>query len=152
MANLEGVGKDAPKGEQGGGQQSLSPYRFDLLPPLALAATAKVLARGAATYGERTWMGITVDSQLNKALQHIYAFLAGDETEEDGDPVEHLRHASCRILFALELKELARQGIGFAVESTPGSHADDARVYMTSPPTEDIPVIRTNAEHLQEAK
>jgi len=94
---LPGVGPDAPTvfNEAGGGQSS-TPYRCDLLPPKALLATAKVLEEGARKYAPNNWRRIPREDHLNHLLVHVLAFLAGDQSDE------HLAHAACRILFAME--------------------------------------------------
>ena len=96
---LEGVGKEAETVvNERGGKQSKVEYRFDLLPPQALAAVAKVLKEGAVKYGENNWHNIDSGDHLNHALIHIYADLAGDNQDD------HLEHAACRILMALEMR------------------------------------------------
>lgn len=102
--NLEGVGPDAPiTVNEHGGKESATPYRFDLLPPYACAEVAKILAHGAEKYGEWNWLKLEPHTSLNHALQHIFAYIVGDNSE--GDPTEHARHAACRILFWLDLLE-----------------------------------------------
>lgn len=63
-------------------------------------AAARVAKEGADKYDEtrheRNYKKIPVDSHLNHALQHIYAYLAGDES----DP--HIAHAIVRLMFAYE--------------------------------------------------
>lgn len=98
-AMIEGVGPDAPTvTNESGGSQSFVPYRCDLLPPKALLAVAEVLAEGAKKYGVDNWRKISCKDHLNHLLMHVYAHLAGDESDE------HLTHAACRILFALEME------------------------------------------------
>jgi hypothetical protein len=77
-----------------GAKQSAVGYRYDLLDPYALAAVAGIAHKGALKYGDNNWHGIPVESHLNHAMAHIYAFLAGDV----GEP--HLEHALCRMIFA----------------------------------------------------
>lgn len=106
---VEGVGKDAPTRENKyGGRQSASPYRCDLLPPLALLAVAKVLKHGADKYGENNWHLIPVGENLDHALTHILSYLAGDGSDD------HIGHAACRILFALDQKLAGRPVEGAA--------------------------------------
>lgn len=107
MPNFKNVGEDATQGEAGVGTPPA--YRFDLLPPLALAAVAEVQHGGAQKYGEGTWRRGAAKDHLNKSLIHAYAYLAGDTTEKDGDPLQHLRSAACRMLFALDMLEEERQ-------------------------------------------
>lgn len=102
-AVIPGVGPDAPKTEnEYGGRQSQSPYRFDLIDPAALFAMAEILAKGAQDYGEDNWRAISAVENVNHAIQHLYAYLAGDTQE--GDPEQHLRRAFCRVHFALGVK------------------------------------------------
>lgn len=81
--------------EHGAGQSD-SPYRSDLLPPLALLDLAKTLKMGAEKYGEDNWRKLALKDHINHALNHILAWQAGDRSDE------HLNHAACRTLFALE--------------------------------------------------
>lgn len=95
---IPGVGPDAPTvTNEAGGKQSASLYRCDLLPPKATLAVAKVLAYGAQKYGDNNWKKIGVADHLNHAITHIFAELAGDGTDD------HLEHAACRIVMALEM-------------------------------------------------
>jgi hypothetical protein len=82
-----------------GAAQSHTPCRFDIIPPIALFEVAKVLAEGAEKYGAYNWKNIDINDHLNHAIQHVYGHLSGDRTEE------HLSHAICRLMFALELFE-----------------------------------------------
>ena len=94
---VEGVGPDAPTvTNEHGGKQSGSPYRSDLLPPLALLAVAKVLKGGADKYGANNWHKIEVVDHINHAMTHLLALQAGDGSDD------HLEHAATRILFALD--------------------------------------------------
>jgi hypothetical protein len=98
-AHATGLGHDQPiKVNELGAKQSAIPHRCDLLPPLALLHEAKILAAGAVKYGVGNWKRIPVPDHLNHALTHLLAFLAGN-AEDD-----HLGHATCRLLFALELQ------------------------------------------------
>lgn len=98
-AAVKGVGKDAPVvANAAGGKQSDSPYRCDLLPPLAVLEVAGVLKAGAEKYGDTNWHKITVGENINRAMTHLLAHLAGDATDD------HLAHAACRVLMALDQK------------------------------------------------
>lgn len=95
---VKGVGPDAPTvTNENGGKQSATPYRFDLLPSSALFDAAETLAHGADKYGARNWENISIPDHLNHAAQHLFAFIAGDTTEN------HLAHAIVRLMFALDL-------------------------------------------------
>ena len=99
MSDAFGLGPDAPiTTNVAGGKQSAVPYRCDLLPPAALLSVARVLAAGDAKYGPDNWRRIDRADHLNHALSHVLAFLAGDASDD------HLTHATCRLLFALETK------------------------------------------------
>ena len=101
IVRVGGVGPDAPTAvNDRGGRQSDTPYRADLLPPLATLAVAAVLKPGAEKYGVNNWHKIPVEDHLNHALVHVFAWLSGDR--QDG----HLEHAACRVLMALELNIL----------------------------------------------
>jgi len=109
LKNLEsnyifGVEPEAPViMNENGGKQSDTPYGFHLLPISALFDAAKVAKYGADKYGEtfdkRNYTKIPVTDHLNHAVQHIYAFLAGD-TQDD-----HLGHAIVRLMFAYEVNK-----------------------------------------------
>lgn len=81
-----------------GSKQSKVDCRYDLFPPLALEAVSVVLSQGAEKYGVGNWKGIPADSHLNHAVRHVYRHLSGDRSED------HLEHAACRLLMALERK------------------------------------------------
>lgn len=98
---IDGVGPDAPAVEnERGGRQSGSPYRCDLLPPRALLAVAAVLKSGADKYGSDNWRKIPVRDHLNHALTHLLAWIAGDRQDD------HMTHAGCRVLFALDMAKV----------------------------------------------
>lgn len=94
---VEGVGGDAPAvANAHGGRQSASPYRADLLPALATLAVARALKLGADKYGDENWHLISAAEHVNHALVHLLARQAGDASDD------HLAHAACRTLFALD--------------------------------------------------
>lgn len=96
---INGMGPDAEMTvNENGGRQSKLPYRFDLIDPATLFALANICATGAEKYGEWNWRRIGVNDNLNHALCHIFAYLAGDGQDD------HLEHALCRVMFALSLK------------------------------------------------
>lgn len=99
-----GVEPDAPVVEnENGGKQSDTPYGFHLLPISALFDAAKVAKYGADKYGEtfdkRNYTKIDTLDHLNHAVQHIYAFLAGDKQDD------HLGHAIVRLMFAYDVED-----------------------------------------------
>lgn len=102
-----GVEPDAPVVEnKNGGKLSDTPYGFHLIPTSAIFDAARVLKYGADKYGEtfynRNYTKIDEVDHLNHALQHIYAFLAGD-TQDD-----HLGHALVRLMFAYDVYEKSK--------------------------------------------
>lgn len=104
-AKVDGVGKDAPtKTNAHGGKQSDSPYRTDLLQPLAMLHLAKIMKYGAEKYGDNNWHAIPTAEHLNHAMTHLFAHLAGD-TQDD-----HLGHAAWRVVSALEQVLSGRDG------------------------------------------
>ena len=101
---IAGVEPDAPVVEnENGGKQSDTPYGFHLLPISALFDAAKVAKYGADKYGEtfseRNYTKIDTIEHLNHAIQHIYAFLAGDKQDD------HLGHAIVRLMFAFDVEK-----------------------------------------------
>lgn len=97
---VPGVGPDAPTTTNAaGGKQSASLYRCDLLPAKAVLAVAAVLKYGADKYGPDNWRKIARADHLNHAMTHILAYQAGDRSDD------HMSHAACRLLMALETKE-----------------------------------------------
>jgi 5'-nucleotidase len=95
---VPGLGKDAPIHVNAhGGKQSKLNYRFDLIDPLTMFTMANILHDGAETYGTWNWRRISVEENLNHALSHIFAHLAGDQQDD------HLGHAFCRVMFALSV-------------------------------------------------
>lgn len=104
VLNLGGaVGPDAKTViNEEGGKQSETAFRLDLVPPFAYLALGEVLALGAEKYGEENWRKIPDPREhLNHALIHAASYLARDTSE--GDPLQHLARAFCRMAFALEL-------------------------------------------------
>ena len=96
---VKGVSPDAPViTNEKGAKQSDSPYRLDLVDPKALLAIGAVLKEGATKYGEDNWRGIDLNDHINHALVHIYAYLAGDNSDD------HIEHATTRMIFALNKK------------------------------------------------
>lgn len=101
---IVGVGADVPVIEnENGGKQSDTPYGFHMLPVSALFDAAKVAKYGADKYGEtidqRNYVKIPTVDHLNHAIQHIYAWLAGDRQDD------HLGHAIVRLMFAYDVNE-----------------------------------------------
>ena len=107
MEMVKGVGVDAEivTDATTGAKQSAVSHRCDLLPPLATLHVAGILHGGSLKYGDWNWFKIPMSDNLNHALVHIFAFLAGDTSDD------HLGHAACRMMMALE-RQLANEKFG----------------------------------------
>lgn len=94
---IPGVGPDAPiTTNNRGGKQADIPYRCDLVPARAVLHVAAILKPAARKYGEDNWRKIGVQEHVNHALTHLFALQAGDGSDD------HLGHATCRLMMALE--------------------------------------------------
>ena len=97
---IEGVGPDSPRiANAQGGMQSDSPYSFTAgFPHQAILAVAKVVKNGLTHYAPDNWRQVPRADHLNHALVHLFAYEAGDRQDD------HLEHAACRLLMALECR------------------------------------------------
>jgi hypothetical protein len=80
-----------------GGMQSDIGVAYHLIPPTAFQKVAEVFAYGARRYSPNNWKLIPTEEHINHQVNHAYKHLSGDTTEE------HLAHAACRALMALQL-------------------------------------------------
>lgn len=85
---------------EGGGERSATPYRFQDLPPLALAEVARRFGYGVNVrgYPVNNWRKLPFDNFINHGLAHVFADIAGDEQDE------HLVSAAWNFLCALEIR------------------------------------------------
>lgn len=75
----------------------------DLLSPIALEATAMVLAHGAKTYGKNNWrLGLAYSRLIGAIMRHLFAFMRGEDLDpETGLP--HVDHLGATVMFLQEL-------------------------------------------------
>lgn len=101
MSDLSGLAAR----ECGGVKHDSDKRRMDLVPVELINATADVMTRGAAKYGDYNWLRGMPWSRVYSALQrHLTAWFNGeDEDSETG--LSHLAHAACNVAFLLVYEE-----------------------------------------------
>jgi hypothetical protein len=75
----------------------------ELLSPIALEATAQVLAFGAKKYAAHNWRNGLAWMRITGAIfRHLFAFMRGEDLDpETGLP--HVDHLGCEVMFLQEL-------------------------------------------------
>lgn len=74
----------------------------ELLSPVAMLATADVLAVGAKKYAPNNWRkGLAWSRVIGAILRHLFAFMRGEDLDaETGLP--HIDHLACEVMFLQE--------------------------------------------------
>jgi hypothetical protein len=73
--------------------------RMELLDAEFLEGVAQVLTFGAKKYAAHNWRGgLAVSRTIGASLRHIYAFLRGEDLDQETG-LHHLLHAGCEIMF-----------------------------------------------------
>lgn len=96
---IKGINSGEVSVTEAGGMHAELNCRFDLIDSKALFKLAAALHEGGVKYGDENWRKVPIRHQLNHALTHIFAYLAGDTQEE------HLSHAFTRMMFATALEK-----------------------------------------------
>lgn len=74
------------------------PERFDLVPWTAVRQIAQTMTDALRDHDEGGWRELPRKEHVTRAIRHLTLYLVGDKSED------HLSHAACRALFALECK------------------------------------------------
>ena len=101
------IGHNGPSGEHyPGTKHDADKPRYDLLPPDAIDAMARVLTFGAEKYAPNQWRIVpdAVTRYQAAMLRHAFAMLRGEINDpESGQP--HAAHVMCCAAFLVELQK-----------------------------------------------
>src|ERR1017187_601896 len=75
------------------------PDRFDLIPWGAVCQVARTTTDALKDHDEGGWRSLSRREHVSRTLRHLALYLSGDTSEE------HLEHATCRMLMALDNKD-----------------------------------------------
>ena len=82
-----------------------------MVDPILIEKTAKVLQFGAEKYDRNNWRkGLPYTEVCDSLLRHVYAFLTGENTDNESGQ-SHLGHAACNIMFLLRYLEDNREDL-----------------------------------------
>lgn len=97
------MAKDKLEGKALGMKFDDEKLRYDLLPPLALEETVKVLTFGARKYQPNNWQHVDdAHARYFAALQrHTWAWQQGEVVDPESG-IHHLAHAMCCLMFLYE--------------------------------------------------
>jgi len=93
-----------------GRKDDVGKARYDLMPPEVEEAIAKVLAFGAAKYGERNWeRGMNWGRPFAALRRHMAAWWSGEANDPETG-MSHLHHACANIAFliAFEARKIGK--------------------------------------------
>lgn len=91
---------------EAGGLQHVRPFKSEALFFRALLAVSN-LRYDACTnkgYPDDNYLRISKTDHIGRALTHLFAYMAGDTSND------HLTHAACRVLMALEIDRIEKEG------------------------------------------
>ena len=79
--------------------------RYSLIPPVAIAALAKVLTFGAEKYAPNSWQTVENGEEryLDALFRHIEAYRSGESIDPESG-LSHLAHAACNVAFLLHFE------------------------------------------------
>ena len=92
-----------------GGKQHSVDHRCEALFFRSLLEIARLRKEGFEKHGyeDENYQKIPARVHVGRALRHLFLWMIGDK--EDGSVDEHLVHAGCRVLMALEMMLIQRE-------------------------------------------